>query len=319
MFGAIAGGSAKVVIAPGDRIKILYQVNPERRFTLGAAWKSGSTVVRHTGVQGLWRGCGAQLLRVMPYSAITYLTYDRYERILRPPPPPPPPPRSADDAAVVLDGDADVALLHEHPVLARFFAGSLAGATATAATYPLDMLRARMAAHWSIAPLYPSYGAAVRDIAKSERLAGLFHGVKPTLIGIVPYAGSGFCVFHTFKARLRERSGYESDAGRYHRARSVLSMHYITLHYVPSVSSTLTLLVYSFHQAHSLFSSIPFIKHTHSSLLFRSSSTLTLLFYSFPFLPFADIPVVHRLLAGGIAGIIAQTVAVGGARVRLKK
>ena len=41
--GAIAGAVAKSVIAPADRVKILYQVNPKRAFSLTSAWKTGGT------------------------------------------------------------------------------------------------------------------------------------------------------------------------------------------------------------------------------------------------------------------------------------
>jgi hypothetical protein len=63
-----------------------------------------------------------------PFSAITYTSFSMYERAL-------------------VDK-----LGPDSPVSYRFMAGSLAGATATVATYPLDLVRARIAAHWSIVP-----------------------------------------------------------------------------------------------------------------------------------------------------------------------
>jgi hypothetical protein len=40
-------------------------------------------------------------------------------------------------------------------------ADAAAGATATMVTYPLDLLRARMAAHWGVETRYPSYRDAL--------------------------------------------------------------------------------------------------------------------------------------------------------------
>lgn len=126
--GGFAGGVAKTIIAPGDRVKILYQVNHERKFSLFHAVKTGRHIVRHSGYRGLWRGNLATLIRVVPYSSITYATYDVYDTFFE----------------SILN---DEYVFHSL-TLSQFLAGSAAGATATTLTYPLDLLRARMAAHW---------------------------------------------------------------------------------------------------------------------------------------------------------------------------
>lgn len=69
------------------------------------------------------------MLRVVPYSSIVYFTYDKY----------------ADGLTYVM-GDSSHGV--NSKVTLRFLAGAAAGATATYLTYPLDLLRARMAAHW---------------------------------------------------------------------------------------------------------------------------------------------------------------------------
>ena len=189
LAGSVAGGIAKTIIAPGDRVKILFQVNADRTFSLGRALRTGRTIVTNSGVLGLWRGNGAVLLRVVPYSGLTYLCFSFYERrLLR---------VAADaDAAGKRSRRADETIR----VFSRFCAGAAAGATATMVTYPLDLLRARMAAHWGVETRYPSYRDALREIVRTEGAGSLFNGLKPTLIGIVPYAGLSFCLFETMKA-----------------------------------------------------------------------------------------------------------------------
>lgn len=69
------------------------------------------------------------MLRVVPYSSVVYFTYSKYSHAL----------------TFVFTGK-DVP--ENSNVFIRFFAGAAAGATGTYLTYPLDLLRARMAAHW---------------------------------------------------------------------------------------------------------------------------------------------------------------------------
>jgi len=184
--GGVAGAVAKTVIAPGDRVKILYQVNPLRPYTVRAALRTASTIVKNVGVLGLWRGNGAQMLRVIPYAAISYSTFDYYVRFFS-----------------HLRGQRDPT--------ARFLAGASAGATATTITYPLDLLRARMAAHWNVKPKYSNYATALWHMVKTEGLPSLYKGIVPTLIGVIPYTGLSFTMFGTSKAVYMKRTGLESE------------------------------------------------------------------------------------------------------------
>merc|ERR1719245_654750 len=70
--GGVAGAIAKTVIAPGDRVKIVFQTDPSRRFSWAAAWQLGAKIMTEQGIRGLWRGHGATLLRVAPYSATSF-------------------------------------------------------------------------------------------------------------------------------------------------------------------------------------------------------------------------------------------------------
>eukprot|EP01062_Namystynia_karyoxenos_P019150 TRINITY_DN17177_c0_g2_i1.p1 TRINITY_DN17177_c0_g2~~TRINITY_DN17177_c0_g2_i1.p1 ORF type:complete len:691 (+),score=217.39 TRINITY_DN17177_c0_g2_i1:75-2075(+) len=189
--GGLAGAIAKTVIAPADRIKILYQVNSQRIFTWGAAARSGLKIYTNEGLAGLWRGNGATMLRVVPYSAVTFMTYERYYGLLSALTPE----ERRQDGAVAL----------------RFLAGSAAGVTAVAVTYPLDLLRARMAAHWGLVPQRESYAGSLLRIYQSEGVAALYSGIWPTLVGIVPYAGLSFMTFETLKARIRARKQLSGD------------------------------------------------------------------------------------------------------------
>lgn len=178
--GAVAGSCAKTVIAPGDRVKILYQTNSSRRFSWRGVYRTFSKIITHTGPRGLWRGHTATLMRVVPYSATSYTTFDYYRRLIN-------------------------SWNRFDRVTTRFVAGACAGATATAVTYPLDMMRARMAAHWEMSPKYANYMLGFKEIVREEGWSNLFRGMRPTLLGIMPYAGLSFMAFETLKVNLVHR------------------------------------------------------------------------------------------------------------------
>ena len=186
--GAVAGAIAKTVVAPADRVKIIYQVDTQKEFTLNAALRTARDIIKTEGFSALWRGNGVQMVRVMPYAGVSFLVFPKY------------------------DGYMDMITKGQLPaffgidareredqlrILSRFCAGAAAGATATTMTYPLDMLRARFAASG------PSVKTPLADIATLVRQRGLlslYGGLAPTLIGIIPYGGISFATFETLKA-----------------------------------------------------------------------------------------------------------------------
>ena len=95
----------------------------------------------------------------------------------------------------------------------RSIAGGLAGAISTCLTYPLDMLRARFGAEWAAKPRYASYSQGVRDIVRKEGVTALFAGLRPTLLGIMPYSALSFAAFETLKALLRARAEATDGGG----------------------------------------------------------------------------------------------------------
>eukprot|EP01059_Diplonema_ambulator_P022808 TRINITY_DN38145_c0_g1_i1.p1 TRINITY_DN38145_c0_g1~~TRINITY_DN38145_c0_g1_i1.p1 ORF type:complete len:620 (+),score=112.42 TRINITY_DN38145_c0_g1_i1:15-1874(+) len=188
LSGAVAGAVSRSVTAPLDRVRILYQVNPHREFSMRAAFKTAKTIYASTGIPGLWRGNGAALVRVMPYSGVLFCCYPSYE-----------------------NGVKSLQWFDHNKVATRFAAGALAGATATTLTYPLDLLRARMAAHWGPVPLYSGYIEGIQTIVKNEGVSALFHGIRPTLYGIVPYSGVGFMTFETMKSAMMDGLKLQTD------------------------------------------------------------------------------------------------------------
>lgn len=75
LAGGIAGMMAKTVVAPVDRIKILYQVS-NTRFHLRDLPVVARNIVQKEGFFALWKGNSATMLKVFPYSGIQFTVFE---------------------------------------------------------------------------------------------------------------------------------------------------------------------------------------------------------------------------------------------------
>jgi len=87
---------AKTVVAPLDRVKILFQAsNPDFQKYAGSwsgAFRAGSEIYKDGGGWALFQGHSATLIRVFPYAAIKFMAYDQVHHVslfLKGFPPPP--------------------------------------------------------------------------------------------------------------------------------------------------------------------------------------------------------------------------------------
>lgn len=174
--GAFSGAVAKTAIAPLDRVKILFQTDPSNKFTVRNAMNVGKDIYHKSGIVGFWRGHTATIMRIVPYSATNFFVYDHASRFL-----------AVSDPSNV------------PPAAKRFLAGATAGCVAVCITYPLETLRARMAVDMDGRLHQRGYVYAVRSIVDSNGFRSVYAGLKPTIMGIVPYAGTSFAVYETLK------------------------------------------------------------------------------------------------------------------------
>ncbi|XP_051554638.1 mitochondrial coenzyme A transporter SLC25A42-like [Myxocyprinus asiaticus] len=183
LSGAFAGAVAKTAVAPLDRTKIIFQVS-SNRFSAKEAYR----LIHHTylkdGFFSLWRGNSATMVRVIPYAAIQFCAHEQYKRIL--------------GNYYGIQGKA-------LPPVPRLLAGSLAGTTAAMLTYPLDMVRARMAV--TAKEMYSNILHVFVRISREEGLKTIYRGFTPTILGVIPYAGLSFFTYETLKKLHAERTG----------------------------------------------------------------------------------------------------------------
>lgn len=175
------------MIAPLDVIKIRLQLQihslsdplsvrgingPVYKGTLGTF----KQILREEGVTGLWKGNIPAELMYLMYGSAQFSAYTYMSHLLE-----------AIPAPYTLPGSAT-----------SFISGAAAGAAATTATYPLDLLRTRFAAQGRDR-VYTSIFSSVRQIAQDEGPAGFFRGLGAGVSQIVPYMGLFFASYESLK------------------------------------------------------------------------------------------------------------------------
>ncbi|KAL7646204.1 UNVERIFIED_CONTAM: hypothetical protein RMT77_003105 [Armadillidium vulgare] len=182
--GAMAGALAKTTIAPLDRTKIFFQAT-QQRYSAGKAIEFLIARYNKEGLLSLWRGNSATMARIIPYAAVQFTAHDQWKKVLK------------------IDQPNT-----KTPSYVRFLAGSLAGVTSQSLTYPLDMARARMA----VTPraTYSSLTQVFIKIWKNEGPMTLYRGLTPTILGVIPYAGTSFGTYETLKYYHKENTKKET-------------------------------------------------------------------------------------------------------------
>nr|XP_019048412.1 solute carrier family 25 (mitochondrial carrier protein), member 16 [Kwoniella bestiolae CBS 10118]OCF27342.1 solute carrier family 25 (mitochondrial carrier protein), member 16 [Kwoniella bestiolae CBS 10118] len=206
--GGIAGCVAKTAIAPLDRVKILFQTSNAdfRKYAgtpLGLIHATG-TIYKTSGIRGLFQGHSATLMRIFPYAGIKYMLYDWMERILIPTP--------------------------DHRSPWRFFvAGATSGVTSVLFTYPLELVRVRLAYQTKVSErtslleavksiyhenntiISQSRKSSISPFIRSIPLYPFYRGFSITILGMIPYAGVSFLTYGTLKKHAPEYIPYLRD------------------------------------------------------------------------------------------------------------
>ncbi|KAM0158549.1 hypothetical protein ACHAPC_010247 [Botrytis cinerea] len=126
---------------------------------------------REEGWRGLMRGNGTNCIRIVPYSAVQFGSYNFYKKFFETTP------------------GADLGSFR------RLICGGAAGITSVFFTYPLDIVRTRLSIQSaSFAALgkpgtkLPGMFATLKTMYKTEGgVLALYRGIIPTVAGVAPY------------------------------------------------------------------------------------------------------------------------------------
>lgn len=185
MAGAMAGAVSRSCTAPLDRIKVMLQVHGTSKNKYGVI-NGFKHMLEEGGVKSLWRGNGVNVIKIAPESAIKFMAYEQYKKMIH--------------------GDTKGELL----VWERLLAGSLAGATAQTIIYPMEVLKTRLAIRKT--GQYKGILDCAMKIYKHEGASVFYRGYVPNLLGIIPYAGIDLAVYETMK-KLYMKTYENKDPG----------------------------------------------------------------------------------------------------------
>ncbi|SNX83494.1 related to mitochondrial carrier protein [Melanopsichium pennsylvanicum] len=229
--GGAAGATSRTVVSPLERLKIIMQVQPQttsssstisspgtssgkarlaRSRAYNGVWGGLVKMWKEEGFAGFMRGNGINCLRIAPYSAVQFTTYEMAKTYLR-------------DHSGNSESELDV--------VRKLTAGAIAGIASVVSTYPLDLVRSRISiasanmfneakseviSHTTDSKMAIGTGKQVSQealrfqIAERQKavpgiwqmttkvyreeggLRGLYRGCVPTSVGVAPYVALNF-------------------------------------------------------------------------------------------------------------------------------
>ena len=170
--GAFAGAVARIFVAPLDVIKIRLQIQKENYSLTNAKYKGAvsamATIAREEGIRkGLWAGTLPALCLWIPYTGIQFGMLN------------------------LLLTSSSSSSGSSSSSSSNFVYGAVAGATATIATYPFDIIRTQLASQ-GIPKTYNGVFDAFYGLLRRRKL---YAGLGITLIEIVPATSVQFGVY----------------------------------------------------------------------------------------------------------------------------
>lgn len=173
-------------------MKVIVQTEGMRTQGKRSVRQIFSAVYAQGGFLGLYKGNGANCLRVVPVYALKFSLNDQIkERVALA--------RAAEGAGA---GSRAVAGgKYELTVLEKIAAGCAAGVAQITLTYPLDLVRTRLQLAEAAGTSYSGIAHCLRDTVAREGTAALYKGLVPSMMAGVPYVGLQMTFYAELKAR----------------------------------------------------------------------------------------------------------------------
>ncbi|EGG06794.1 uncharacterized protein MELLADRAFT_48294 [Melampsora larici-populina 98AG31] len=180
--GAIAGICSVVATYPLDLVRSRLSIISAEIGTKPQAHQNSTGIIKTSleiyktegGLRGLYRGLIPTVIGVAPYVGSNFASYEFLKQTFCPP----------DQSS-------------PYNVLKKLGCGAFAGGMSQTVTYPLDVLRRRMQVTGMNGMSFKYDGAwdATKKIIRNEGLRGLYKGLWPNLLKVVPSIGTSFVTY----------------------------------------------------------------------------------------------------------------------------
>ncbi|XP_059666328.1 uncharacterized protein LOC132312096 isoform X3 [Cornus florida] len=198
LAGGVAGAVSKTCTAPLARLTILFQVqgmhSDVATLKKTSIWREASRIVGEEGFRAFWKGNLVMIAHRLPYSSVSFYSFERYKNLLQ--------------LILGLEGHSENL---STDLCIRLVGGGLAGITAASVTYPLDLIRTRLAAQTNVI-YYRGIGHALSTISREEGIFGLYKGLGATLLGVGPSLAISFSVYDTLRSYWQSQRPDDSPA-----------------------------------------------------------------------------------------------------------
>jgi len=182
--GAFAGVSSTLCTYPLELLKTRLTIQRDVYDNLLHAFVK---ILREEGPAELYRGLPPSLIGVVPYAATNYFAYDTLRKLYR-------------------------KTFKEEEIgnFATLLIGSAAGAISSSATFPLEVARKHMqVGAVGGRQVYKNMLHALLSILEKEGIGGLYKGLGPSCMKLMPAAGISFMCYEACKRILIDK---EDDA-----------------------------------------------------------------------------------------------------------
>lgn len=166
LAGANAGAISRTLTAPLERLKIIIQ--SQSPFEKKSIFKEFKNIYKDGGLKGFFQGNGANVVKIIPESALRFMIYDEVKRYI--------------------SGNAT-----RTTGLQKFLSAGISGFLSHTIVYPLEIAKTRL----SLAEkgLYSGIWECLVSTAKMEGILSLYKGWGVSVMGMVPNIAVDLTVF----------------------------------------------------------------------------------------------------------------------------